>query len=115
MPAGRVQNAHLQFTDDEARELVTGIFANVPVFDGGSLRMVAGMGNAPDPYTDADVEAVQLVADAALRNDILAQAANQARVLLSRFDGPVFEDLGRFLEHPTPVQVPPQDILPCLR
>jgi hypothetical protein len=44
-----------------------------------------------------------------------SEAANQARVILARFDGPVFEDLRRFLEDPAPVQVPPQDILPCLR
>ena len=40
---------------------------NVPVIDGGLVRMMAGVGNKPEPYTEADVETVRLIADAVWR------------------------------------------------
>ena len=36
---------------------------SVPVIEGGLVRMMAGVGNKPEPYTDMDVETVQLIAD----------------------------------------------------
>ena len=38
---------------------------SVPVIDGGLVRMMAGVGNKAEPYTDADVETIQLIANAA--------------------------------------------------
>ncbi len=35
----------------------------VPVIEGGLVRMMAGVGNKPEPYSDMDVETVQLIAD----------------------------------------------------
>ncbi|MDO8788053.1 MAG: PAS domain S-box protein [Sulfuritalea sp.] len=37
---------------------------SVPVIEGGLVRMLAGVGNKPEPYTDLDVETVRLIADA---------------------------------------------------
>ncbi|MDD5028230.1 MAG: EAL domain-containing protein [Rhodoferax sp.] len=37
---------------------------SVPVMAGGLVRMMAGVGNKPAPYTDTDVETVRLIADA---------------------------------------------------
>lgn len=37
---------------------------SVPVMEGGLVRMMAGVGNKPTPYTDTDVETVRLIADA---------------------------------------------------
>lgn len=36
---------------------------SVPVIDGGLVRMLAGVGNKSEPYTDKDVETVQLMAN----------------------------------------------------
>ncbi|MCK9388687.1 MAG: PAS domain S-box protein [Sulfuritalea sp.] len=40
---------------------------SVPVIEGGLVRMMAGVGNKPEPYTDLDVETVQLLASAIWR------------------------------------------------
>jgi len=40
---------------------------SVPVLEGGLVRMMAGVGNKPEPYTDLDVETVKLLADAIWR------------------------------------------------
>ena len=40
---------------------------SVPVIEGGLVRMMAGVGNKPEPYTERDVETVRLMADAIWR------------------------------------------------
>jgi len=40
---------------------------SVPVLEGGLVRMIAGVGNKPEPYTDTDVETVRLISDAIWR------------------------------------------------
>ena len=40
---------------------------SVPVVEGGRVRMMAGVGNKVDPYTDLDVETVELMANAIWR------------------------------------------------
>ena len=40
---------------------------SVPVIEGGLVRMMAGVGNKPEPYTERDVETVRLIADAIWR------------------------------------------------
>ena len=37
---------------------------SVPVMEDGLVRMIAGVGNKPEPYTDLDVETARLIADA---------------------------------------------------
>ena len=36
---------------------------SVPVLESGLVRMIAGLGNKPEPYTDLDVETLQLLAN----------------------------------------------------
>ena len=40
---------------------------SVPVIEGGLVRMMAGVGNKPEPYTERDIETVRLIADAIWR------------------------------------------------
>jgi len=40
---------------------------NVPVIDGGLVRMMTGVGNKREPYTETDLETVRLIADTVWR------------------------------------------------
>jgi PAS domain S-box-containing protein len=81
---------------------------SIPVLEGGLVRMMAGVGNKAEPYTEADVETVQLIADAvwriahqhraekalhlsALKNQLLFESSRDALMTLAppswRFTG----------------------------
>jgi len=51
---------------------------SVPVLESGLVRMIAGIGNKPEPYTDLDVETVQLLANEVWR--IVRQRRDQAQL-----------------------------------
>jgi two-component system sensor histidine kinase/response regulator len=54
---------------------------SVPVMEGGKVRMMAGVGNKPEPYTDLDVETVQLIANTIWR--IVRQQRSEAALIES--------------------------------
>jgi len=51
---------------------------SVPVLESGLVRMIAGVGNKADPYTDLDVETVQLLANEVWR--IVRQRRDEAQL-----------------------------------
>ncbi|WP_295456577.1 PAS domain S-box protein [uncultured Thiodictyon sp.] len=51
---------------------------SVPVLESGLVRMIAGVGNKPEPYTDLDVETVQLLANEVWR--IVRQHRDEAQL-----------------------------------
>lgn len=51
---------------------------SVPVIESGRVRMMTGVGNKPEPYTDADVETVRLLGEAIWR--IVSKKHQQAEL-----------------------------------
>ncbi|MBK6998906.1 MAG: GAF domain-containing protein [Rhodoferax sp.] len=54
---------------------------SIPVIEHGRVVMLAGVGNKPSPYTDADVESVQLIANEIWRIVQRRRTENQLRKL----------------------------------
>ena len=72
---------------------------SVPVMDGGQVRMMSGVGNKPEPYTERDVETVRLVAETMWRlvqrqrakAALLASEQRSKAVLSALFEGVVLQ------------------------
>lgn len=72
---------------------------SVPVTDGGLVRMMSGVGNKPEPYTERDVETVRLIAETVWRlvqrqrakDALLASEQRSQAILSALFEGVVLQ------------------------